>query len=148
MKKIPKRDMAFWLRFCEDSIAAHTTSPRTRGKYKGHGSTDSVAWVRALIVEAQRYIRATRKGVAYDENMALASLVGAVLVAWYTNVHRAKCYDSNRPLKHRRRAWRQLASFKADLIAAMANDKLMAQVWSSQEFNPPFGKQARGGKFV
>lgn len=147
-KKDTKVTIADWLKFCESRIAARSTRARTRGKYKGHASTDSYAWIKDLVIEAQSYIKRTRRGIAYDENMALGSLVGLILVTWYCNVHRAKTYDPNRPVKLRRRAARQLAAFKADLIAGMASDKLMAEVWSGQEFNPPWGPQAKGGKFV
>ena len=80
-RKVRATTLAEWLVMCEQAIAWHTTPPRTRGKYKGHGSTDSVAWMTAMLKLMQADIRRTRKGIGYDENMALASLAGLVFAA-------------------------------------------------------------------
>jgi hypothetical protein len=143
-----KLDLEFWLKRCECLIVKHSTAPRVRGKYKGHSSTDAAAWVRDLTDEVQAWIRRTRPGIAYDENMALASTLGLILSTWYALVHRAKTYDPNRPLKLRRKANRIVTDFRAELVRAVCNDALMGKVWSGQTFAPPYGKAAKGGKFV
>jgi hypothetical protein len=143
------RPLLFWLQRVETLIAEHTTTPRTRGKYKGHGSTDSVAWVQKLVVELQAEIkRMNGRSIAYDENMALAHSAGLVLSAWYFNVHRAKTLDPNRPLALRRKAGRRLADRRAALLSAITDDVLMSKVWAGQQFALPYGRGARGGKFV
>ena len=148
MKKRP-RPLIEWVRRIESLIAEHSTPPRKRGKYKGHGSTDTVTWIQLLVVELQAEIkRLNGRSIAYDENMALSHLVGLVLSAWYFNVHRAKTLDSNRPLVLRRKAGRRLAARRIELIAAISDDVLMSKVWAGQEFALPYGRNARGGNFV
>lgn len=126
----------------------HSTAPRVRGKYKGHSSTDAAAWVQELTAEVQAWIRRTRKGIGYDENMAIASTVGLILVTWYTLVHRAKTYDQNRPLALRRKANRLVTQYRGALMRAVCDDAVMGSVWAGQRFAVPYGKGARGGKFV
>lgn len=143
------RPLTDWLKRIEVLIQEYSTPPRTRGKYKGHGSTDSVAWVQALVLELQAEIRRVNgRGIGYDENMALASLTGLALSAWYFNVHRAKTLDPNRPLALRRKASRVLAKRRTQLLGAITDDALMSKVWAGQKFALPYGRNARGGKFV
>jgi hypothetical protein len=130
-------------------IPKFSTPARTRGKYKGHGSTDSVAWVQALSQLVQRAIKLRNgRGIAYDENLALAGDMGAILFAWYANVHRAKTLDPNRPVRGRQRAQRMREARVAALFKAVNSDKLMVEVWGHQEFNLPYGKHKRDGKFI
>lgn len=143
-----KIDLSFWLKRCEALIVRHSTSVRVRGKYKGHSSTDAVAWVIDLTKEVQAWIRRTRKGIGYDENMAIASSVGMILASWYALVHRAKTYDPNRPLKGRRQANRIVTDYRSILMRAVCDDATMGKVWSGQRFSLPYGKGAKGGKFV
>ena len=148
-KKVKKLSNAEWLRLVEMLIRRYSTKPRTRGKYKGHSSTDALAWVKSLAFICQVYImERSARGKVYDGNMALAALLGRVLVLWYCNVHRAKGFDPNRPLS-RRRVFTQLTQYKGELMAAMSDDRLMGAVWGQgQQWNFPFGKGAKGGKFV
>lgn len=147
-KPLRKCSDAQWLRLVETLIAKHSTPPRKSGKYKGHSSTATLLWVGDLSYIVQKYIRARNTGVAYDENMAIASLMGRILVLWYCNVHRAKGMDPNRPLQ-RRRVFTRLAQYRGEVMAGMADDRLMGAVWGQgQQWNFPFGKGARGGKFV
>lgn len=141
--------MAEWLRRIEALIVKHSTPVRTRGKYKGHSSTDCVAWVQDLVVELQAEIkRLNGRSIAYDENMALGHLTGLVLSAWYFNLHRAKTLDPNRPLALRRKAGKRLAARRTAMVSILTDDVLMATVWSGQEFALAYGRKARGGKFV
>ena len=149
MKRKPRVGMLLWIERCQELIAKHSTPARTRGKYKGHGSTDAVAWIQELAAELQREIKRQRgRSMAYDENMALAALTGQVLCAWYANVHRAKSYDPNRPVRHRQRAARQLERWRVELFLMTLHDQLMTRAFPAQEFNMPYGRQKRGGKFV
>lgn len=148
VKKRPT-PMVDWLRRIEALIAEHSTPARTRGKYKGHGSTDSVAWVHALVTELQTEIKRVHgRSIAYDENMALGHLTAAVLAAWYFNLHRAKTLDPNRPLVLRRKVAARLAKRRSALISSIADDVLMVKIWGGQQFNLPYGRHAKGGKFA
>lgn len=143
MKRLDPVDM---LRLVESLIQKNSTPPRTRGKYKGHGSTNSAAWVMALALQLQREIAKRNKGKAYDENLALARTLGLVLCAWYAQVHRAKAFDPNRPLD-RRKVFKTLAEFRAALAVWTTDERIMAEVWQGQLWNLPLGRGAWGGTF-
>ena len=137
-----------WLNLVQRLIGLYSTAPRKRGKYKGHASTDSVAWVGALAVICAAYLRRRSKRRAYDENMALAALMGLILAAWYAQVHRAKGLDPARPLA-RRVVFTRLSRWRAELAVATTDERVMGAVWGKQQnWNYPFGRGARGGKFV
>lgn len=137
-----------WLEIIQYLIKKYSSAPRKRGKYKGHSMTDSAAWINELARFCQHYIHERSRGKAYDENMALASLLGLILSAWYAQVHRAKGMDPNRPL-NRRIVFRQLAKFRANLAVATTDDRIMGKVWGKQQaWNFPFGRGARGGTFI
>lgn len=137
----------YWLMRIEALITKHSTSPRKRGKYKGHGSTDTRLWVADLEREMTAHIRKRNKGKAYDENMAVASLMGRAMVIWYCNVRRAKSLDPNRPLA-RGKVNRLVTKYRGEVCAAMADDYLMTSVWKGQQYNFPWGKGRKGGTFV
>lgn len=141
---------AGWLKHMQEAIAKHSTPPRTRGKWKGHGDTNSPAWISEVAYDMHRAIQADwkRRGVVGDENMALSHLLGSMLLAWYAQVHLAKCLDPNRPLKNRRAALRQRQKNIEAAFTAMTDPTIMSKVWGHQEFAYPFGKNAKGGKFV
>ena len=115
MKKKPerKRTLADDLRLVELLILTHSTPPRKQGKYKGHGETDTLAWIIRLAEFVMREQK-KRKG-SFDGNMAAAARLGQILVTWYCNVHRAKTMDPNRPLGLRRTAYRRLSAYRASL---------------------------------
>jgi phenylpyruvate tautomerase PptA (4-oxalocrotonate tautomerase family) len=142
------KDFDHWLRRIQTLIAKHSTKPRTRGKYKGHGSTDALAWIKELAVEVQADIQRCNRGIGYDENMALASRLGAALFVWYANVHRAKCYDLNRPLCRRIPAYEERKAKINKLFEAVNDDRLMAAIFSNQVFNLPHGLGKSDGTFI
>lgn len=138
-----------YLRFIEASIAKASTPPRTRGKYKGHSSTDTYKWLAALVVFAWKDIRRVKgRSQAYDENMSIAKVVGMALVVWAAQVQRAKAYDENRPVKNRTAALQQSMDFRTQLMRAVNDEALMGAIWSHQKFRPPFGAEVKGGSFV
>ena len=144
----PMIKIGAWLNIVQALIGKRSTAVRKRGKYKGHSSTDSVAWVSDLASFCARYIKRRNRGIAYDENMALASLMGLILSAWYAQVHRAKGMDPNRPLS-RRRVFTALARWRARLAVATTDERIAGFVWGKQQqWNFPFGKGAKGGKFI
>ena len=145
---VPKINIVTWLEIIQDLIGKHSTPVRTRGPYKGHASTDSVAWMMELAAMCAAHIRRRNKGKPYDENMALAAMMGLILSAWYAQVHRAKGMDPNRPLS-RRRVFMALARWRAALAVATTDDRIMGAVWGKgQAWNFPFGRGAKGGTFV
>lgn len=137
-----------WLILIEHLIEENSTPARTRGKYKGHSETNTLAWVRELASVCQSQIIHRNRGKDYDGNMALARVLGLVLCAWYAQIHRAKGMDPNRPLD-RRIVFKQLAEFRAELAVATTDDRIMGEVWGhKQNWNFPLGRGARGGTFV
>ena len=146
-KPLPRLSDADWLRGVELLIAECTTPARTHGRYKGHGSTD-MYWVWKLFKTCHAYIKYHSRGRMYDGNMAVAALMGRVLVLWFCNIQRAKGFDPNRPLT-RRAVFTKLTKYRGELVAAMSDDRLMGAVWGKgQAWNFPFGRGAKGGKFV
>ena len=148
MSKRSPKPLGYWLQRVEHLIAANTTAPRVRGKYKGHGSTDSCTWVAVLSNEVNADIRASNRGIGYDENLALASTLGVILSTWYALCHRAKAYDLNRPLTLRRKALKRCTDYRARLAISLSDDQLMAATWRGQLFNIPYGRGAIDGSFV
>ena len=148
-KKIKFISDVRWLKIIEALILKHSSREvRKRGKYKGHRMTDSVGWIEDFTYLCQDYITRRNRGRTYDGNMALAALVGRLLVLWFCNVQRAKGFDPNRPLS-RRVVFTRLAKYRGALVAAMSDDRLMGAVWGKgQAWNFPFGRGAKGGKFV
>lgn len=138
-----------WLQRCQALIQKHESVPvRKSGKYKGHSSTDSAAWIKELTDEVQKDIKRCQKGIAYDENMALAVHVGRILSVWYFCVHRAKAYDPNRPIHNRQIASKKRGEYFTQLIAECTSDELMTQAFPDQWWNLPYGKNQINGSFV
>ena len=143
-----RSEIAGWLVEVQHLIGKHSTEAKY-GPNKAHARTDSVAWVADLARLVAAHVEAKNRGRHYDENMALASGLGLILVAWYAHVHRAKSYDPNRPLKARQAAAAQRTRFLAELAAVLADDSVMGEVWGKQQaWNFPFGRGAKGGRFV
>lgn len=141
--------LAGWLQGIEYFIGRSSTPPRKSGPLKGHGDTDVRLWIQMLLSMCNQSITARAKNNHYDGNMTIAAKMGLVLVVWFCTVQRAKTFDPNRPLKLRRQAQVRLERYREKLLTAMVSDKLMGQVFGKrQAWNFPYGKGARGGKFV
>lgn len=149
MKKRKGKLITDYMKFIEKEIARASSKPRTRGKYKGHTSTNTSQWISALFEYAWKDIRSRNgRGIAYDENMAIAHAMGRALVVWCANVQRAKSYDANRPVTNRRAALMHAIEFRDCVTSDMANDFLMEAVWPKQKMCPPIGSGVIGGSFV
>ena len=149
LKTFPIIPLSQWLKIVEFYISEHSTPPRKSGKYKGHSSTNERLWIADLTIAVGTYIASRNQGKAYDNNMAVAAMLGLILSAWFANVQRAKVMDPNRPLALRRKAYGRLERHRALLVRAVHSDKLMGDVWGEkQPWNFPFGRGAKGGKFV
>jgi len=140
--------VSYWMKRCEKLIEKNSGPVYKSGKFKGHSETDVLGWVIQLTREVDNYLQASAKNQKFDGNMALASYLGMVLVAWSVNVGRAKCYDENRPLKLRRMAYEKWYQYRTRMFQIMIDDMLIGEVWPDQKLRPPFGKGAKGGKFV
>lgn len=137
----------YYAKLIQALISKHT-KPITKGKYKGHGTTDTVAWMEDLHHIVTSNIKKRNRGRgAYDENMAISREMGRALVVWYCAVHRAKSYDPNRPLA-RKRANASVTRFRGELMAAISSDEIMGAVFGNQYWNFPYGKGAFGGDFI
>lgn len=141
-------DISRLLRIFEAVISRSNGAVITSGPGKGHRRSDPVLAIMAMAEIVQREIERKNRGRLYDGNMALASQLGLILCAWYANVHRAKSYDPNRPLRDRRIATAQRARFMAELAIALSDDSIMGDVWGQgQRWNFPFGRGAKGGDY-
>ena len=144
-----KSQIAERLLLVEYLIGKHSSVKAKAGSHKGHATTNTAAWITELAEFVIAENAARNKWITYDGNMATAARLGLILVAWYSNVHRAKSYDPHRPLSARCAAAVQRTQFLAELSAVLADDSVMGEVWgNSQQWNYPFGKGAKGGKFV
>lgn len=112
MNKTPK--MHEWVKYVEDTIARHSSAPAKRGKFKGHGQTDSGLAFTVIAGFVAKYVEIKYRGQMVDGNLATAMLLGKILLAWSMNCARAKTMDPNRPLKLRRRAVRRLQAHRAE----------------------------------
>lgn len=93
------------------------------------------------------YIRRRNPGGRYDNNLAIASLLGRVLVVWYCACHRAKSLDPRRPLD-RLKASQRVTKYRGSLFAACCSDELMCRVFKNQPWNFPWGPHKIGGTFI
>jgi hypothetical protein len=149
MKRIPKLSLPEWIRFVEYLIHKHSTEVITKGKYKGHRMTRTTDWIKELGSAVMMYLDYHNRGKTYDGNMAAAALMGQILVAWFTNVQRAKTMDPNRPLALRRQAYLRLEKYREKLLTSVTSDRVMGKVWGKQQaWNFPYGRGATSGKFV
>ena len=142
-----RRSIDEWVRFVEGLIAIHSSAPFKSGKRKGHSTTNAQNWLRDLAITCEAYIKKEYAGQMYDGNLAMASLMSTILAAWYAQCHRAKAMDPNRPLQ-RKQVFKRLDNYRRDMISAITDERIMANVWSSQKFNFPFGAEKKGGKFI
>ena len=149
VKKWKEPTLATWLCTIEYFIGRSTSPPRKSGPLKGHGDTDVRHWIQALLGACNESVKARAKNNRYDGNMAIAAKLGLLLVAWFCTVQRAKSFDPNRPLKLRRQAQVRLERYREKLSGVVGSDKLMGQVFGKrQAWNFPYGKGAKGGKFI
>lgn len=146
-KQVAQHPMTAWLQLVQELILKHSTEPRKRGKYKGHSSTDTTAWIFELSMDVKRALKIT-KSTPFDENMAMARTLGGILVTWWACVQRAKTMDPNRPLDVRRISSQQLDYNIGQLLSHMISDELMGEVFVAQSWNFPFGSDARGGTYL
>ena len=122
----------------------HTSPPKTRGKYKGHGETNPVAWLIEL-VEKMNKERPGRKD--YDENIWMAHQLGTHLLLWAYYVRYAKSQDPNRPLNIRKKAQNSWAEDLNNLESVLCALPGVKQVFK-QKWEDPFNDDATDGKFV
>lgn len=146
--KRSKTTMVQWLLRVQALIGKYSSPVRIRGKYKGHSSTDVQAWISELARECECEVKWLNRGKSYDENMAVAALLGLILSAWYSQVHRAKAMDPARPLS-RKAVFKKLSKWRSDLAVVTTDERLMGRVFGRQQnWNFPLGRGAKGGKFI
>lgn len=88
-----------------------------------------------------------REGV-YDGNMRAGLVLSYALALWYFRLHRAKCFDPRRPVAGRQLAYatwlRNVAAFA--LLAVDGRED--HAYFPGQQWDDPFGPEARDGSFV
>ena len=110
-----------------------------------HPDCDVLEWIGNLLKDMLPEID---DEAGYDGNMRLAALIGIVLTNWVARLSRAKAYDPNRPLNLRRKALRSHQKIVMAVISAVTDEQKDHRYCPGQEWNPPYGPQARGGTFV
>ncbi len=128
----------------KSTIPGKTTLVKTKDG-EGVHSTNTFNWIVEL---ANEIISEMPKKGNYDGNMGLSFRMGVILLMWYTRVHRAKTMDPRRPIKVRKESYESWLASQAYLITHLYDDRDDATVWPGQEWNQPWGKKAKGGKFV
>jgi len=111
-----------------------------------HDSTETGLVVMRLTQDVG-YCAEQRKG-QFDENMYAAAVLSQVLSLWYLRVHRAKCLDPNRPIKHRKKAYEQWHKYTQALSSNMTDERLDPTHFPGQDWDTPFSPNAKDGEFV
>ena len=138
-------DAHYWIMYIQGLIERHSGTAATKGKAKGHSTTDN-RWYDKLRKQVQKCIKRSAKG-SYDGNMATASIMGYILILWYTRLHRAKTMDPNRPVKHRLMAHAGLFLYRSAVAQLVINDIPDMESFN-QEWDCPFDDDAKDGDFV
>lgn len=129
----------------QELIKAHSSAPRKRGKYKGHSISDVRGWMKNLI-DLLVPKGADRKD--RDGNLYHAKRVGLALFTWYVKVGHAKAMDPRRPIERRKIAHTSVTEAVGSMAKAMFDDALDSTIFSGQEWESPYDKNARDGDFV
>lgn len=125
-------------------IEKHTSAPKKRGRFKGHGETKPVAWLTELIRE---FDKERPKDKEIDENIWMAYKLGTSLYLWAHYVRYAKSQDPNRPLKIRRKAQNSWAR-DMQTIELVLNEMPGIKKVFQQKWDDPFDENATDGTFV
>lgn len=115
-----------------------------------HPLCDVADWLVSLVyvVEGRIHAKARELDHPIDENIAAASVLAVVLATWASRIRHAKAYDPNRPIDLRLGALDVHATFVEALIDGAIGETRDAEYFPAQEWNPPYGRSARGGDFV
>lgn len=142
------RTNAEWCVFIEQAIVRSQTGKKVLVKTKdgsGMHSQNTMSWIAEVI--SAIVAEFPKKGM-YDPNMRLAARLGTILLVWYTRIHRAKTFDSRRPVKIRKESYESWIANVSYILTALLDDRTDAAVWGNQPWVNPYLKGAKGGKFV
>lgn len=148
-KIIKQKTREQWLRFVERSIVKSQYGKKIRIKTKdgtGLHSQNSWDWLGEMMVEVINSI--PKDGRMRDPNMFVARRLGIVLLTWFVRVSRAKCFDPRRPLVLRKKAYALWLENLSGITSLLMDDRDDPKIWPGQKWDNPFGKNAKGGKFV
>lgn len=148
-KVVRQKTREQWLRFVEASIFKSQYGKKVRVTTKdgtGMHSRNDWTWLVSVIAEVVKSM--PNDGVPRDPNMFVARRLGLVLLTWFVRVSRAKCFDPKRPLRLRKKAYGLWLENLAGITGLLMDDRDDPVVWSGQAWDNPFGKKAKGGKFV
>jgi len=140
------QDSVAWVSEIQDAIAAGFTESDD----PNHPNSDALEWMSEILWKICRCVQPApgKDEPRYDTNIRAASIATLVLATWTSRIRHAKAYDPNRPLGLRRQALDAHAHFVDALIDAAINETRDDELFPTQEWNPPYGRSARGGTFV
>lgn len=78
-----------------------------------------------------------------DENIAISSVLGAILSLWSCRIIRAKSYDNRRPLEVRQNMMRRLLTFQRILFECTVDETHDHQYFPAQEWHSPFTEERK-----
>lgn len=87
------------------------------------------------------------RGEQFDGNMRMAATLSYILGFWYSRLHRAKCYDPRRPVRHRKQAYFQRYSWALAMFGAIADESDDCDMFK-QKWETPFDPFPTDGYFV
>ncbi len=132
-------DSVYWMNNIGEAIG------RSAKPIKGHpglSTCDPGDWLDEIIKELSKRVT-DLLDESRDENIAVAWVLGTLLMLWSVRIIRAKSYDLRRPVKQRRE---MMGRFKqtAELLAEILADESMdAKYFPGQTWDPPFSPDAR-----
>lgn len=141
LRQMTGRTSAWWMSYLQRSIGRHSL---TNPDDKNHDIADPLGWLH----DVTRMIHVTmpREG-RYDPNMRCALVTSYVFALWYFRIHRAKAFDSRRPIALRQDAY--LSWLRAvQAFALIPVDGREDSAYFSQPWDDPFGPDAKDGAFV
>jgi hypothetical protein len=143
LKRYTGEDSAFWVARVQEEVWKSVTK-KTRKDV--HPECDAAQWTRAITKDISDRVEAL-EDYGGDGNILVAYLCAIVFATWGYRISHAKMYDPNRPLSIRRKGLKRHINLCLALVEAIFDESRDAEYFP-QDFNPPYGPSAKGGKFV
>jgi len=140
LKESTEQSQEYWIARVQALIVRHSR----KTKDPNHGTTNTRKVLHQLVDDV---IDTFPPDERYDGNMR-GLFMGMICALWYVRVHRAKCWDPNRPISHRRRAYSRWALFCRELFMAILDERKDGTYFHGQKWESPFVPDAKSGRFV
>ena len=142
IERVSGMPKTWWVHSVQSLITKHSRPT----KNPWHGMTDSSKVVADLVKLVQKRAM-PKKGRPYDENMRMAAILSYVLALWYLRLHRAKSYDSRRPVRLRQGAYWNRMDYCQALFRAMVDESEDQIYFPGQPWETPFHPYPTDGFF-